>query len=161
MENILLFIFSLFLILAGLAGVILPILPGAVFLSWLGYFLFAFFTGFQKISLNFTLVFLGIAIIVSILDFITPLLGAKKYRASKYGMVGAFLGSVFGILIFSVPGIIIGPLIGAVVGELMARKKPEDVAKTALGTFAGFLAGTLIKIIFIFVMAGFLFVQAF
>jgi uncharacterized protein len=161
MENILLFVVSLFLILAGLAGVILPLLPGGIFVSWLGYFIFAVFTHFQKISLASTLIFLGVAVIVSIFDFLVPFLGAKKYQASKYGMLGAFLGSVFGVLVFGIPGLVIGPLAGAALGELFARKKPEEAAKTALGVLVGFLAGALVKIVFIFIMIGFLFVQAF
>jgi uncharacterized protein len=161
MENILLFIFSLFLILGGLAGVILPILPGGVFLSWLGYFIFAIFTNFQKISLASTLIFLGVSVIVSVLDFVAPLLGAKKYKASRQGTAGAFLGSVFGTLTFSITGIILGPFIGAVFGELLARKNTKDAVKTAFGTFVGFLAGALIKTVFILIMAGFLFVKAF
>jgi uncharacterized protein len=161
MENIFLFIFALFLIFGGLAGVVLPILPGGVFLSWAGYFVFAIFTGFQKISLLSALVFLGIAVVISVIDFAAPLLGAKKRKASRYGITGAFLGSIFGVLIFNLPGIILGPFIGAVLGELLEKKNLNEAAKVASGTFVGFLAGAILKTIFILIMAGFLIIKAF
>jgi len=141
--------------LIGLVGVILPFLPG-VSLAWLGLFIYAIFTHFQNISLVAILVFLGLTIISTILDLIIPSLGAKKYKASKWGIVGAFVGSLLGVAFFSLPGIIIGPFLGALIGELLARRTFKQATKSAWGAFLGFITGALIKTILIFIMIGFL-----
>ncbi len=160
MKIILLFIVSLILMLAGFVGVVLPFLPG-VPLAWLGLFIFAAATHFTYLSLTIVLVFLGLAVMTLILDVITPSLGAKKYQASKWGVIGALLGSLLGIAFFGFPGIIIGPLLGALLGELFARKTIEQAAQSAWGAFLGFLAGTLIKAVLILIMVGFLIVSLF
>ena len=155
MTTILLFILSLVLMLIGLVGVILPFLPG-VSLAWLGLFIYAAFTHFKDISLVAILVFLGLTIISTILDLIIPSLGAKKYKASKWGIVGAFVGSLLGVAFFSLPGIIIGPFLGALIGELLARRTFKQATQSAFGAFLGFITGALIKTILIFIMIGFL-----
>ena len=159
MDIIFLFLISLILMLVGLAGVILPFLPG-VPLAWLGLFIFAISTHFANIPLITVLVFLGLAVIILILDLIIPSLGAKKYQASQWGVLGAFFGSLLGIF-FGFPGIVIGPLAGAVLGELLARKTIEQATQSAWGAFLGFLAGTLIKAILILIMIGFLVISLF
>jgi uncharacterized protein len=161
MENVLPLIFFLIFMLAGVVGVIFPILPGGILLSWMGYFIFGLLTKFQAVSLSSAIVFLGLAIVISIFDFLIPLLGAKKYRASNRGILGAFLGSIFGVMFFNILGAIIGPLVGAAIGEVSAKKEPEAIAKTVFGVLVGFLAGAIVKIIFIFIIAGFLFAKAF
>ena len=160
MGTILLFILSLVLMLVGLAGVILPFLPG-VPLAYLGLFIYAAFTNFKSISLVVILVFLGLTIITAVLDFVIPSLGAKKYHASKWGIVGAFLGSLFGAVFFNLPGVIIGPFAGALIGELLAKKTLHQATQSAFGAFLGFLAGTLIKTVLILIMIGFLIVSLF
>lgn len=160
MTTILLFIVSLVLMLIGLVGVILPFLPG-VSLAWLGLFIYAIFTHFQNISLVAILVFLGLTIISTILDLIIPSLGAKKYKASKWGIIGAFLGSLLGVAFFNLPGVIIGPFLGALVGELLSRRTFKQATQSAFGAFLGFITGALIKTILIFIMIGFLIASLF
>ncbi|MFC1789703.1 DUF456 domain-containing protein [Patescibacteria group bacterium] len=160
METVLIFIGSLVIMFVGLIGVILPFLPG-VPLAWLGLFLFAILTEFQKISANTILIFFGLTILTLILDLFLPILGAKRFKASKQGMFGAFLGLILGILIFNFWGILIGPLLGALIGELVAKKDSTQAAKSAFGAFIGFLTGVLIKVVFIFIMIGFLVISLF
>lgn len=160
METILIFIVSFLIMLAGLLGVILPFLPG-VPLAWLGFFIFAVVTDFQKISINTVLIFSALSLLTLVLDLVLPLLGAKKYRASKWGIIGAFLGLFFGVSVFNIWGIILGPLSGAIIGELIAKKDSVQAARSALGTVVGFLTGALLKIVLIFVMMGFLIVSLF
>jgi uncharacterized protein YqgC (DUF456 family) len=142
------------LMVVGLFGVVLPLLPG-IPLSWLGLFIYALGTGFERISIATVVVFFILTVLTLVLDFAAPMLGAKKYQASKLGVFGAFLGFTVGIFIFGFIGIILGPLIGAFLGELIAKKKPKQALGSALGAFIGFVAGTLFKIIVILVMAGF------
>lgn len=146
--------------LAGLLGVILPFLPG-VPLAWLGLLLFAALTDFQKISSGAVLIFFGLTLLTLVLDLVLPLIGAKRFKASKQGILGASLGLLLGVFIFNFWGILLGPLLGALIGELVARKDSSQAARSALGTFVGFLAGVLIKVVLILVMMGFLIVALF
>jgi uncharacterized protein YqgC (DUF456 family) len=142
------------LLVAGLGGAIVPALPG-VPLAWLGLFIYALATGFERISIAAIVVFFVLMLFTLILDITAPLLGAKKYRASKFGIIGAFLGFVVGIFVLGLWGIILGPLLGAFLGELIARGKPKQALGSALGTFLGFIAGTLFKTVLVLVMVGF------
>ena len=83
-----------------------------------------------------------------------------KYKASR-GAYQASNGLLLGIIIFQVWGIIVGPLLGALVGELISGKPAEQAFKSALGTFVGFIFGSLMKIVLILVMAGFFIVSLF
>jgi len=158
MGNILLLILCFGLMAVGIAGVILPFLPG-VPIAWTGLLIYAWATGFQKISLTEVLIFLGLTILAVAIDFIGPMLGAKKYRASKYGILGAFLGGIVGILGLSLWGVIVGPLVGAFLGELISKKEINQALKSGLGTILGSLGGSLVKIVIILIMLGFLIVS--
>jgi len=138
----------------GLLGVVLPVLPG-IPLAWLGLFIYALGTGFERISIATVVVLFVLMILTLILDFAAPMLGARKYQASKYGVFGAFLGFTVGIFVFGFWGIILGPFVGALLGELIARRKPKRALVSALGAFLGFITGILFKIIVILVMIGF------
>jgi len=142
------------LMFVGLLGAILPFLPG-VPLAWLGLFIYALVTDFEKISVATIVTFFVLTMLTLILDFVAPMLGAKKYRASKYGVIGAFVGFIIGIFVLGFWGIILGPLAGAFLGELISMRKPKQALGSALGAFVGFIVGTLFKIVLIFVMAGF------
>ncbi|MFA5628673.1 MAG: DUF456 domain-containing protein [Dehalococcoidales bacterium] len=148
------------LILVGLVGVIVPFLPG-VPLAWLGFFIYAIGTDWERISVTVTVVFGVIMLFALLVDFIAPLLGAKKYKAGKWGIIGASVGLFVGIIIFQMWGIILGPLLGALVGEIIAGKSAGHAFKVALGTFVGFVFGSLMKIVLILVMAGFFVVSLF
>ena len=142
------------LMLAGLAGVVLPILPG-IPLAWLGLFIYAIGTGFDRISIATTVVFFVLTVIALALDFAAPMLGARKYKASRYGTLGAFVGFTAGVFVFGPWGIILGPFLGALLGELLAKGEPKRAFQSAVGTLIGFIAGALFKIVLILVMAGF------
>jgi len=154
MGTVALIILCSVLMAVGLLGVVLPGLPG-IPLSWLGLFIYALGTGFERISIATVVVFFILTVLTLVLDFVAPMLGAKKYRASKLGIFGAFLGFTVGIFVLGFWGIILGPFIGAFLGELIARKEPKQALGSALGAFLGFVVGTLFKIIVILIMAGF------
>jgi uncharacterized protein YqgC (DUF456 family) len=160
MVDILLAILCFVLMVVGLAGVFLPFLPG-VPLAWLGLFIYALGTGFDKISILTVVVFFILMLLTLLLDFVAPMLGAGKYRASKYGIIGTFLGFTVGIIAFGFWGIILGPFVGAFLGELIAKRPPKQALKSALGAFLGFVAGTLFKTIYILIMFGFFIISLF
>lgn len=152
--EILLVLVVLALFAIGFLGIFLPIVPG-VALAWLGFFIYAIVQDFQTISLTTVLVFLGLTLFTWITDFLAPMIGAKKYHASRYGVIGSSLGLLIGVLILGPIGIIAGPFLGAIAGELAAGRKSQEALHSAIGTFIGFLAGSLVKLIVVMVMFGF------
>lgn len=142
------------LMLVGLVGVFAPILPG-IPVAWLGLFIYAIGTGFERISVTTVIVFAAITALIMLLDALAPVLGAKKFQASKWGMLGAFLGAIVGIFALGFWGIILGPFIGAFLFEWLAKRKVKGAFKAATGTAVGCIVGALVKVIFIFIMAGF------
>ena len=132
----------------------MPYLPG-IPIAWLGLFIYAIGTGWESMSVTTIVIFGALTLLALLMDFIAPLLGAKKYKASKWGIIGASIGLFLGIIIFQIWGIILGPLLGALLGELIAGKPTNQAFKSAIGTLIGFLFGSLLKIVLIFVMAGF------
>ena len=137
-----------------MVGIFVPLIPG-IPLAWLGLFIYAIGTGFERISITTTVAFLVMVILISVIDFLTPTLGAKKYKASKYGILGAFLGMIVGIIFFGPIVIIVGPFLGAFILELIAKRQLTGAFRAAAGTFIGFLIGSLMKTILIFIMLGF------
>jgi uncharacterized protein len=154
LTTIVLAILGFVLIGAGFLGIFLPILPD-IPLAWLGLFIFAIGTGFDKISILATVLFFVFMLLTMLLVFFAPMIGAGKYKASKWGVAGTFIGFMAGIMIFGFWGIILGPFIGAFLGELIARRPAQIALKSALGALIGFIAGSLFKVIYIFILLGF------
>jgi hypothetical protein len=152
--DILIVILCFVLIIVGLIGIIIPFLPGIAFV-WLGIFIYASKTGFETISLATLIVFSVITVLFFLLDFLAPLLGAKKYKSGKWGVVGAFLGTLLGVATLGPIGLILGPFLGALAGELISGKERSQAFSSAFGAVIGFLFGTLLKLIFGLVMFGF------
>lgn len=147
-------IFCLFLMLIGLVGIVFPFIPG-IFLTWFGFFLYGWAGNFEKISFNQAIIFLLLVICSIIFDFLAPLVGAKKYKATKYGLIGATMGMTLGIFIFGPIGIVFGSLIGAFLGEILSGKEFLGAIKPAFGTILGFLVGLIFKITIALAMFGF------
>ncbi len=152
-RTILLFIGTLLIMLVGLAGVILPMIPG-VPIIWVGAFLYGLFTGFQEINWNILGIFAILTGFTMVLDFVANLYGAKKMGASAWGIVGALFGMLVGLFTVGLIGLLIGSFAGAVLGEVLAGKTTYLALKAGLGTFLGFLGGTLIKFIVGCIMIG-------
>lgn len=151
--DIFLLIIGFLLIIIGVAGSLLPVLPGPL-ASWVGLLLL-YLTKAVPNDWTFLGITLAIVIIVLVLDNIIPILGTKKFGGTKYGIVGATLGLVVGLFLGPI-GIIAGPFIGAFVGEIIKDSKDSKKAlKAAWGSFIGFLASTLLKFIAAIIFAGF------
>ncbi len=136
----------LLVMLVGLIGTLLPVIPGAK-LIWVALLVFAWGTGFRAISGEF-LIYSGIVVVViTILQYALTVYGARRWGASKWGTLGAFFGMVVGIFFGAFIGAIIGPLIGAVVFELAVGKDFGPALKAGFGTFVGFLVGTIMHVI--------------
>lgn len=146
-------------IIVGLIGCILPIIPGPP-LSFIGL-LFLHFTGFRDFTSNFLLLMGIVAIVVTIIDYIVPIWGTKKFGGSKAGVWGATLGLIVGIFFFPPIGIIIGPLAGAVIAEMIRGKEFTKSFWAGLGSLVGFLLGTGIKLMASGIMTYYFFKELF
>ncbi len=151
--TILLWILIIILLLLGLVGIILPFLPG-VPLIFIGSFIYAMATDFREITANTIILFFALTILCLVLDYVSGLIGAKKFGATKLGILGALLGMIVGLIAFGLPGIIIGSFLGAVILEILGGQKRDQAIKIGIGTLVGFLAGTLFKFIIGFFMIG-------
>ncbi|MFT6053237.1 MAG: hypothetical protein ACJAS3_001191 [Roseivirga sp.] len=148
--DILLIVLGSILMLVGILGCILPIIPGPpisfiaiLLMHWTDKYSFS-----DDMLLGLGLMAAG----VSALDYIVPIYGTKKFGGTKKGIWGSTIGLLLGIFIFPPFGIIIGPLIGAYLGELSAGQNSTKAMRSAFGSFLGFLTGTLLKFIACFVM---------
>lgn len=142
--DLILIIIGIGCIIAGLIGSLLPILPGPP-LSYAGLILLQL-TSSPPFGWTFMLVWALVVIVIMVLDNVIPIYGAKKYGGSSFGVWGSIAGLIIGFF-FPPVGIIIGPIIGAFVGELVAGKKSDQAMRAAWGSFLGFMAGTILKII--------------
>nr|WP_321356708.1 DUF456 domain-containing protein [uncultured Draconibacterium sp.] len=143
--DILLIVLGAIFIISGVLGCVLPIIPGPP-LSYIGLLLLHFTERYQ-FSSKFLIIWAIITVVVYALDYLIPAWGTKKFGGSKRGVWGSIIGLVIGMFFFPPFGIIIGPFVGAVVGELTAGKESKAALKSGFGSFMGFLAGTLLKLI--------------
>ncbi len=153
-QELLLTIISGLLLLTGLLGAILPLLPGPP-LSLAGLVLYGLATHFTRISVTAVIIFSVLTALTLLLDILAPALGAKGYKASRGGTWGAILGAVFGLLVLGPAGIIFGPLLGAFLGEYLAVRNSEQALGAAWGAFLGFLLGTAVRLGVSVAMAGY------
>lgn len=130
-------------ILAGIAGSVLPVLPGPP-LSLIGLLIMQL-QDIPPFSTNFLLTWTAITVVVVLIDYFIPAYGTKRFGGSKWGVWGTFIGLIIG-LFFAPFGIIVGPLLGALIGELIAGKTSGQAFKAAVGSFAGFVLGTVLKL---------------
>ena len=145
------------LIVVGLAGVILPALPGLP-LVFIGMLLAAWAGGFAKIGVA-TLVVLGILTLLSMaVDFWAAALGAKRVGASRLALIGALLGTLAGLFLGPV-GLFLGPFVGALAGELLHgrgldRARLGQATRVGVGTWIGMVLGIALKLMLAFAMLG-------
>ena len=141
------------LILLGVVGCFLPILPGPP-LSFAGILLLHF-SSLAQFSNTFLIISAVVVIAVSLLDYLVPVMGAKRFGGSKMGIIGCVLGLILGIFLFPPIGIIVGPFLGAIVGELVNGDDLNKAVKSGFGSVVGYLFGTGVKLAVSLVLAYF------
>ena len=139
-----LLVIAILLIIIGLLGCILPVIPGPP-LSFLGL-LIVHFTEFADYTTNFLIIAAFIAILVTVLDYIIPIWGTKRFGGTKAGMWGAGIGMIIGMIFLGPLGLILGPLAGAIIGESLKGANNRDAFRAGLGAFIGFLTGVGLKL---------------
>lgn len=144
-QIILAFLSALFFFLLGMAGSILPALPGAP-LVFVGVLLYGLITDFSHYTVFFILGQAILALSTFALDYIASVLGVKRFGGSSAAVWGAIIGVFVGVFI-GPWGLIIGPVSGAVLAEFLTGKKASQAIRSGLGGFVGFLLGTLSKLL--------------
>jgi uncharacterized protein YqgC (DUF456 family) len=140
------------LIVAGLAGTVLPVLPGTA-LVLAGALLGAWIDDFTRVgSLTITVLVL-LAVLSWVLEYVAGVLGAKRAGASRQAMVGAAIGTVAGLFLGLV-GVLFLPLVGAAIGEFIARRQHGAALRVGVATWMGLMAGLVAKVVIAFVMVG-------
>jgi hypothetical protein len=147
-----LWLLAALLVLGGLAGSVLPALPG-VPLVFAGLVVGAWADDFQRVSW-LTLTLLGILTIASFaIDLAATALGAKRVGATKLAVAGAMLGTLGGAFL-GIPGLILGPFAGAVAGEMLSHGRMQQATRAGFATWMGLIFGTLAKLALVFAMLG-------
>jgi uncharacterized protein len=145
-------VLAIALIILGVIGTFVPVLPGAAVVFG-GMLLAAWIDDFQRVGW-LTLTFLGVlTALVFVIDVVAALLGAKRVGASRLAIVGATVGTLVGMF-FGIVGILIAPFIGAVIGELLARGQIGGAARVGFGTWLGMAVGALAKLAVVLAMLG-------
>jgi uncharacterized protein YqgC (DUF456 family) len=147
------YVLAALLVLAGLAGVLLPALPGLP-LVFAGLLLAAWAGGFEQIHVA-TVVVLGLLTLLSFaVDFWATAHGARRVGASRKALVGAVLGTFAGLFVFPPFGLFAGPFVGALLGELLHGRELRQAAKVGFGTWLGIVLAVVLKLGLAFAMIG-------
>jgi uncharacterized protein len=142
-------ILGLVLCIAGIAGSLLPLLPGPP-VAYAGL-LVQQLREPNPFTTKFLLIWAAVVLVTLILDYIIPVWGTKKFGGSRYGVWGCTLG--FLAAFWMGPwGVVIGPFVGAFIGEYLAHQHSQRAFKAAVGSFVGFLAGSFLKLVVCFFM---------
>ncbi len=150
--DVFLWICSVVLIVTGVAGTVLPVLPGNV-LVLAGMVLGAWIDDFARVG-GLTLAALAALTLLSLaLDYVAGLMGARRAGASRQALIGAAIGTVAG-LFTGLVGLLFMPLVGAAAGEYLARRDEQRAVRVGIATWLGLLLGMVAKVGIAFVMVG-------
>ena len=140
------------IIIAGLAGTVIPALPG-VPLVFLGLLIGAWTGNFEIVGWTTIGILAALAIIAWAVDFLAGAAGARYLGASSRAFWGATIGAIAGIF-FGIAGMLLGPFIGAVLGELSGGSNVVQSGRAGFGAWVGMVIATAIKLAIAFLMIG-------
>jgi len=143
--HILLYALAAAVIVVGLVGAIVPVLPG-IPLIFAGIWIIAGVDGYRHLGLGWLLGIAAVGAVGLVVDLLAGALGAKRMGASSQAVWGALIGTVIR-LFFGIPGLLIGPFFGAVLGELSAGNSVLGSAHAGVSAWVGLLFGTIIKLV--------------
>ena len=155
--DIFLIVTGIVLLLAGIVGCIIPFLPGPP-LAYASLILLQL-SSYQPFSGKFLVIWGLLTAAVVLADYYIPIWGTKKFGGTKGGVWGATIGLIIGMFFFPPLGLIIGSFIGAFAGEIINNQDSDKAFRSAIGSFIGFVAGTLMKLS-ISVVMGYYFIAA-
>ncbi|HEX5429569.1 MAG TPA: DUF456 domain-containing protein [Patescibacteria group bacterium] len=149
--NIAIDLIAAVLIIFGTIGSVLPFLPGLP-LAWLGLLVYAWYWDFARIGALGLLVFAILIILSLVVDVAAPAIAARGHRASRYGLVGASLGGILGVIFLGPIGVLFGPFVGSFVGEVMHAKTTKQALRVAWASLGGLIISSGFKLIIGFSM---------
>jgi len=152
-----LIICGIVLLLVGIAGCIIPFLPGPP-LAY-GSLILLQISSYKPFTENFLLIWAFVTAGVLLVDYFIPIWGTKKFGGTKGGVWGATIGLFAGIFLFPPIGLIVGPFLGAFIGEMINNQDSTKALRSAIGSFIGFITGTVMKLA-ISVVMGYYFIAA-
>ena len=156
--TILLWTVGILFVLLGIAGLVLPALPGPPLL-FVGFLLAAWADNFVYVGIKTIIILGALTLLTYGVDLWATMFGARRFGASKRAVIGALVGLVVGFFL-GFPGILFGPFIGAVIGELLFRRDLQAAARAGFGATVGLALGAALKLALAFSMIGiFLFVR--
>lgn len=152
--DIVLLVLGFILMLTGILGSFLPVLPGTP-VSWVGLLLL-YLTEAVPNDWWFLGITLVVALVVFALDYIIPAVGTRKFGGTRSGMIGTTIGLIVAIIfpVLGILGIVIWPFLGAFLGELLNKSDQRSALKAAFGSFVGFLTGTFLKFVVTVIFLG-------
>lgn len=152
----LIYLLAVIFVIVGIVGDVVPVLPG-VPISYAAILLLYFFTDITY-STEMLIIYAVVCILITILDYLVPVWGTKKFGGTKAGVRGSTIGLIVGVLVlpmlgivigpFGLIGIIAGPFFGAYIGEKIGGVDDKLAWRSAFGSFIGFVAGTFLKLIY-------------
>lgn len=157
--DIFLTIIASILLLIGLIGSIVPILPGPP-IAYCGLLL-VHFSSNHPFSVEFLIIFGLLAILSAVIDNALPIYATKKFNGSKKGVWGSSIGLIIGLFFFPPFGILIGPMVGAFVGEIADGKTTNNAIRPAFGSLIGFLSSIFLRFALSIIMAYYFVVEVF
>lgn len=150
--TILWWVLAVLIIIAGLAGTVVPALPG-VPLVFLGLLIGAWISNFEIVGWTTIGILAALAIIAWVVDFLAGAAGARYLGASSRAFWGATIGAIAGIF-FGIAGMLLGPFIGAVLGELSGGSNVVQSGRAGIGAWLGMVLATAVKLAIAFLMVG-------
>ncbi|MGM7721111.1 DUF456 domain-containing protein [Metabacillus sp. Hm71] len=136
-------------------GLVYPIIPSVVFIV-AGFVLYGFLFDFSKLTITFWIIEGMFVAILFAADYLTNLVGVKKFGGSKAAIWGSTIGLIIGPFVIPILGIILGPFIGAVIAELIVHKKDfSSSMKSGVGSLIGFISGVVAKGVLQLIMIGY------
>lgn len=156
--TIIFWIGAVLLVVVGVIGALVPILPGPV-LVFAGLVLASWADGFSRVGPIALVILALLTVAVYVVDFVAGAYGVERAGASRRAVLGAVIGTVVGMF-FGLPGLILGPFVGAVLGELTVRRQIMEAGRAGAGAWLGIVLGAAAKMALIFVMLG-IFVTAY
>ena len=157
--DILLITISVLLLLIGIVGSIVPILPGPP-IAYCGLLL-VHFSSKHPFTVEFLIIFGALAILSAVIDNVLPIYATKKFNGSKKGVWGSAIGLAIGLFFFPPFGILIGPMLGAFLGEILDGKSPNNSVKPAFGSLIGFLSSIFLRFALSIIMTYYFIVEVF
>lgn len=151
---------TIFLLIIGLIGTVLPVLPGPI-LIFGGIFLYGFLTDFRTLNSRFFFLQAIVLVIIIASDYVASAVGTRLSGGSRQAAIGAIIGTIFALVFLGPLGIIIGPFVGASTVELLRGLKFDQALYVGLGTLVGTLGGTLFKLCAEIIMISYFLVKIF